>query len=225
VDLPEGLLHDLLQLSSYGELDDEDDVGASLGSLVESVQTAVPSFRGLHLRILNHGHPISLSTFLPLQDGDSIKTSLRVRLAALGQEFDGESHVVFYAATPGAFVDLAADFGYALDIPIVIASPPARSGDGTDGDGQHDHDQADGHRQHQPAHRDGHRPIVLDADLPPTSTMSGFDGLDQLSMVNQALGILIDQGHHPNQAHETLRRRAAEAGVEPHVYAARLLRR
>ena len=55
--------------------------------------------------------------------------------------------------------------------------------------------------------------------------MSALDGLDELSMVNRAVGILIDQGHHPNEAHATLRRQVAEAGVEPHLYGARLLRR
>jgi hypothetical protein len=57
------------------------------------------------------------------------------------------------------------------------------------------------------------------------ATMSALDGLDELSMVNRAVGILIDQGHHPNEAHATLRRQVAEAGVEPHLYGARLLRR
>jgi hypothetical protein len=47
---------------------------------------------------------------------------------------------------------------------------------------------------------------VLDADLPPPTTMSGLIGLDELSTVNRAVGILVDQGHHPNQAHATLRR-------------------
>jgi hypothetical protein len=54
-------------------------------------------------------------------------------------------------------------------------------------------------RQHHPAHRDGHQLIALDADLPPPTTMSGHDGLDELSMVNQGVGILIDQGHYPQQ--------------------------
>ena len=43
-------------------------------------------------------------------------------------------------------------------------------------------------------------------------------------MVERAIGIMIDHGHHPDHAHATLRRQAADAGVEPHLYAARLLR-
>ena len=82
-----------------------------------------------------------------------------------------------------------------------------------------------GDRQHNPARRDGHQRIVLDADLPPPNTTSGLSGLDELSMVNRAVGILINEGHHPNHAHTPLGRSAAEAGVEPHSYPARLLRR
>jgi hypothetical protein len=45
--------------------------------------------------------------------------------------------------------------------------------------------------------------------------MSGFDGINELSVVNRAAGTLIDQGHYPSEAHEVLRRQAMEAGVEP----------
>ena len=36
--------------------------------------------------------------------------------------------------------------------------------------------------------------------------------------------MLIQQGHDIEEAHHLLRREAAAAGVEPHVYAARILR-
>ena len=68
-------------------------------------------------------------------------------------------------------------------------------------------------------------PIALDADLPPPTLVSGLTGLDELATINRAVGLLIDQGHHPVQAHATLQRHAAGAGIAPHVYAARLLRR
>lgn len=104
---------------------------------------------------------------------------------------------------------MAADFAYALDTP----GDPGRTADRSDGDGRHGPDRCN--RQ---------RAIVLDADLPPTTTMSGLVGLDQLSTVERALGIMIDHGHHPDHADATLRREAGAAGVEPHIYAARLLR-
>jgi hypothetical protein len=220
VDFSTVLLRDLLHLSSSIGLDD-DALGAPLVALVEGLRTAVPSYRGLHLTIVNNGHPISLTAFLPPQDDASIKTSLRVGFEALGPGFDGR--VVFYAATPGAFVDMAADFEYALDTPTTTPSHPAKSDDSSVGDGQHSRSLRDGDG-HGLDRCDGHRPIVLDADLPPPTTMSAIAGLDELSMVERAVGIMIDHGHHPDHAHATLRRHAAAAGVEPHIYAARLLR-
>jgi hypothetical protein len=220
VDFPTVLLRDLLDLSSSIGLDD-DALGAPLATLVEGLRTAVPSYRGLHLTIVNNSHPISLTAFLPSQDDASIKTSLRVGFEALGPGFDGR--VVFYAATPGAFVDMAADFEYALDTPTTTPSHPAKSDDSSNGDGQHSRSLRDGDG-HGLDRCDGHRPIVLDADLPPPTTMSEIAGLDELSMIERAVGIMIDHGHHPDHAHDTLRRHAAVAGVEPHIYAARLLR-
>jgi hypothetical protein len=47
----------------------------------------------------------------------------------------------------------------------------------------------------------------------------------ELTVLNRAIGMLMAQGHGIEQAHQVLRREAAAAGVEPHVYAARVLRR
>jgi hypothetical protein len=223
VDFPTVLLRDLLQLSSSVGLDD-DALTTPLVSLVEGLQTAVPSYRGLHLTIVDSGHPVSLTAFLPVQDGDSINTSLRVAFAALGPGFDRESGVVFYAATPGAFVDLAADFGYALDTSIATTDIAPGSADSTGGEGRHSHRQRDGDRQYGPGRRDGERLIVLDADLPPPTTRSELVGLGARSTLDRAVGVMIDHGHDPDRAHATLRRHAAAVGLEPHVYAARLLR-
>ena len=223
MDFPTVLLRDLLQLSSSVGLHD-DALAAPLVSLVEGLQAAVPSYRGLHLTIVDINHPVSLTAFLPVQDVDSINTSLRVGFAALGPGFDGESRIVFYAATPGALVDLAADFGYALDTPVVTTGIPPESADSTDGAGRHSHGQRDDDRQHGPGRR-GDRLIVLDADVPPTTTRSGIIGLDERSTIDRAVGVMIDHGHNPDRAHATLRRQAAAGGVEPHIYAAGLLLR
>ena len=222
MDLPTVLLRDLLQLTSSVGLDD-DALSGPLVTLMEDLQAAVPSFRGLHLTIVDNSHPVSLTAFLPVHDVDSITTSLRVGFAALGPEFDGESRVVFYAATPGAFVDLAADFGYALDTPVVPTALPPGSADSADGTG-HSHSQHDGDTQHCPGRIEGDRLIVLDADLPPTTTRSRLIGLDDRSTIDRAVGVMIDHGHHPDRAPATLRGQAAAAGVEPHIHAARLLR-
>lgn len=68
-------------------------------------------------------------------------------------------------------------------------------------------------------------PTVLDADLPPRTVVSGLTGLSEMSTINRAVGMLIEQGHHPDVAHATLVRDAGAAGVDTHIYAARLLRR
>jgi hypothetical protein len=44
-------------------------------------------------------------------------------------------------------------------------------------------------------------------------------------LLNRAIGMLVDQGHEIEQAHQQLRRDAAAAGVKPHIYAARIIRR
>jgi hypothetical protein len=223
VDLPTVLLRDLMQLSSHLDLDD-DALTGPLVSLVESLQAAVPSYRALHLTIVDIDRPVSLTALMPHHDIDSITTSLRIGFAALGPGFDSRSRVVFYAATPGAFVDLAADFSYALDTPGSRIGTPIGSTDRT-GPRRNSPDQPDGDRVRDPACRDGDGLMVLDADLPLPTAMSGLVGLDELSMINRAVGILIDQGHHPNRAHAALLSGAVAAGVSPPIYAARLLRR
>ena len=90
VDLPTALLRDLLQLSSSVGLDD-DALAAPLVSLVEGLQTAVPSYCALHLTVVDIDHPVTLTAFVPPQDVESITTSLRVGFAALGPGFDARA--------------------------------------------------------------------------------------------------------------------------------------
>ena len=212
MDFPTALLRDLLHLSSSVELD-EDELGARLAALVTALRAAVASYRGMYLTVVEGDQPVSLSAFHSTEDG-AITTSLRLPFAALAPGFQVGSRVVFYAARPGAFVDLAADLGHALHAPIIFDGPRPRLTESPEGDGQH----GDGHR-------DGDMSIVLDADLPPATLVSRLTGLDDASTINRAVGMLIDQGHHPDEAHATLHRHAVTARVEPHIYAARLLRR
>ncbi|HZM67992.1 MAG TPA: hypothetical protein VFC16_17005 [Nakamurella sp.] len=56
--------------------------------------------------------------------------------------------------------------------------------------------------------------VVLDGHLPDTSDPSqrpGITGLTELSVVNQAIGVLITRGHAPAEALAELRRRAADS--------------
>jgi hypothetical protein len=196
---------------------DHDALHAPLIALIADLWAAIPSYRGLYLTIVENDYPVSLAAFPSTEDGESITTSLRIPFAALGPGVDTESRVVFYAATPGAFVDLAADLGHALQTPTSTADQLPCLTRGSEENGQNEEGQ-------RGPHADGLRPIALDVDLPPPTLVSGLSGVDELAEINRAVGILIDQGHHPDQAHAVLRRQAAGAGVQPHIYAARLLR-
>jgi hypothetical protein len=56
-------------------------------------------------------------------------------------------------------------------------------------------------------------PPVLDAHLPAAGSDPGdIRGLTALSDLNQAVGVLVEDGHTPHDAHTELRRRAHRAG-------------
>jgi hypothetical protein len=160
------------------------------------------------MKLVENQLPVTLTAFT---DGHDIPvgTSLRLPLDLVSPVVDPASRVIFFAVIPGAFTDLAADLSYALGgIPVDQASPAV---DGVDQRGMRGNDQR--------------RVIELDADLPPLSRVSELTCLAELTVLNRAIGTLVDQGHDIEQAHQLLRRDAAAAGVEPHVYAARILRR
>jgi hypothetical protein len=186
----------------------DDALDASLAAFTADVEAAVPSYLGMQLTILQNGYPVTLTRITPHR---TATTSLRIPLTVFGPRFDLDSRVTLYATTAGAFVDLAADLSYALHVPTSTdRSTDAGSSEGDD-------------RRH--GQIDGNRRITLDADVPPNPPFSGVSGLSELSAINRAIGVLIGQGHHPDHAGHTLRRRAFRQGLEPHSYAARLLRR
>jgi hypothetical protein len=180
-------------------------VDASLAALVVDLEVAVPSYCGLRLTITQNGFPIVLTSFAELEA--PVGTSLRLQLSLVDPAFEVGSQVVFYARSPGAFVDLAADLSYVLGDAHTMGRERSENHRGN-GFGQ-----VDGHR----------RSIELDADLPPTTRVSGLSGLAGLSTINRDVGVMIARGHHPDNAHETLRQHAASSGLEPHAWAIRLL--
>ena len=198
MDLPRDLvahLRDLVESVGAG-----DTLSGPLAALVEDLRTAVSSYQGLRLTLVLDGWPVTLTAFDYI-DGQRPAASLRLALSELGPGFDPQSWIVFYAGTPGAFVDLAADLDY-----LHRAREPGSHPSGVDGD------------------RDGHRPAVrLDVDLPPVSVVSGFSGLIEYATINRAVGVLIDRGHRPDHAHAVLRRAAAADGLALPDYAAHLL--
>jgi hypothetical protein len=206
VDLPAALLahvHDLTV--SIGQ--DDQDLGDTVAALTTALRATATSYCGLQLTIVENQWPVTLIAFT---DGHDLPvgTSLRLPLA-LVSGVDGDSRIVFFAGTPGAFTDLAADLSYALGgIAVEQRSSAANNanhrGTGVDG---------------------GLKPIQLDADLPPLSRVSGLTGLAEQTVLNRAIGVLIQQGQDLEQAHQLLRREAAAAGIQPHIYAAQILRR
>jgi hypothetical protein len=172
-------------------------LGELLDALIRELATSVLSYRGLQVTISSNGFPLVLTALADDGQDGAVATSLRVPLALLDSGFAAESWIVFYAGTPGAFVDLAADLAFAF-----------RAGRTTE--------LADGSAWHA---------IQLDADPPPRTRGFGMSGLTELSTINRAVGVMIGRGQHPDHAHATLRRDAARVGMEPHVWAAQLLSR
>jgi hypothetical protein len=114
VDIPLRLVAHLSELTDA--LDEPGgDLEAMLSVLLDDLTAAIPSFLGLTMTIGTDGHDgadVSL-TLLPVGSVDAVGTSLLVPLDAV----DGaasDATVIFYAAHPGAFVDLAADTELAL---------------------------------------------------------------------------------------------------------------
>ena len=91
------------------------DLETGLRAFAANVKRAVASYMGLRMTIVLHSHDVSFS----VHDDASIPpaTSLRIPLAAVTPTH-AASTLLLYAATPGAFVDLAADLSFALGIDL-----------------------------------------------------------------------------------------------------------
>jgi hypothetical protein len=91
------------------------DLETGLRAFAANVKRAVASYMGLRMTIVLHSHDVSFS----VHDDASIPsaTSLLIPLAAVTPTH-AASTLLLYAATPGAFVDLAADLSFALGIDL-----------------------------------------------------------------------------------------------------------
>lgn len=90
------------------------DLEHGLQALTVDVKLAVASYTGMTMTIALDGHDVTFT----VRDGPPSQvaaTSLLIPLAALPTT-DTASTLLLYAATPGAFVDLAADLSYALRV-------------------------------------------------------------------------------------------------------------
>jgi hypothetical protein len=99
-----------LGLLSLAVQDADDDLATRLQSFDADLRGAVSSYLGLTVTIALDEHEIAFSMN---EHADEIRTSLRIPLTAVAGNDVGSS-VVLYAAVAGAFVDLAADIGFAL---------------------------------------------------------------------------------------------------------------
>ena len=207
MDIPTALFNQLAQFANSVGFDAEI-LHLPLTNLVADMRAVIPSYRGLQVTILFSDQPVTLTELIPQQTDGAVTTSLRVPLSLLGPGHDEGSRIIFYASTPGAFVDLAADLGYVLKAAVRT-------------------DHLDGDRAASDAAPYAELPIslVLDGDLSPDLADSGLTGLPELSSINRALGILIDRGHNAGDAYDILLLEATAAGVATHVFAARMLMR
>ena len=190
-------LHTLL--SSLGV--DDDSTAAALTGLTDELKRAVPSFLGLQLVLIQHSHPVTLTAFEPdVRPGD-ITTSLRLPLSLLGVTASNDaSAVTFHASTPGAFVDLAADLSYALERPHATSGNSGRT-----------------------PHR-ANATLTLDDPVQPTTVVSGLVGVNGLSTISRAIGMLMGNRHLLDAAHTELARQAAVAGITMLACATELIR-
>ena len=125
MDLPTALDHHLSEIVD-GLENDEDSLIDALAALVTELRAAVSLYLGFRLCLVLDGWPVTLTAF-PASDGPAPVTSMRLDLAGFGGGVDPADRIVFYAGTPGTFVDLAADYAYLHDLSSValdVELPP-----------------------------------------------------------------------------------------------------
>lgn len=206
VEMSTGLIRHLQLLLDVDDVDDQWLLSDSLGALDVTMQTVVSSYLGLRIMLVDHGHPVRLTTFRSDADRHDIAASLELPLAAL-LPADPVSTIIFYAGAAGAFVDLAADLTHALGLP----SPTAPDAD---------QDQVLEGQDRPILDR-----IALDYPAAPGTLTAGVSGLREQAMINQAVGAMIEDGYSLGQAHDELQSEAAARHLDLPVYAATVLHR
>jgi hypothetical protein len=88
------------------------DLAVQLQQLGDSCALAVGSYLGISITLVVDEVPVTVTILEDFLDPSEIGTSLMIPLTVLGDHGPG-SQIVLYAATAGAFVDLAADLSYA----------------------------------------------------------------------------------------------------------------
>lgn len=113
MEIPAVLCSDLAILSAA--LNDNTDIESSLDALLLDLQIAVKSFLGLIVTLVIDGYPAIFNALPDAADRPPIGATIRLPLPVVSGAEPG-SNIVVFAATPGAFIDLAADLSYALHV-------------------------------------------------------------------------------------------------------------
>jgi hypothetical protein len=149
--------------------------------LAATVRESVSSFVGVQMTVVVDDYPFTVTSLdegtEPARIGASVAITLGTGRGAPTASGTTRSNVVFYAATPGAFVDLAAD---------------AARQDPTPG------------------------AVILDVHLDDPDgahPVSGSTGFSEISIINQALGVIMGGGRTLEQARVALDARAAGTGA------------
>ena len=188
MELSAGLAADLARLTDA--LDDPvTDLADLVGSVHDAFVVAVPSALGVAFTIQTspdltiRSSPAELTVSTLDGAATAVATSLQVPLGSW-TDLEPGSAVIFYAATTGALVDLAADLGWLLNL---------RSD------------------------------VVLDGHLP-AQQPEAESGLAELSVIQQALGVLIERGMTPEAGRNELEHLARESGTTVHAMSAQVIR-
>jgi hypothetical protein len=113
VDTCESLAADLAVLTDA--IGDPDiDLDTERRAFIAATKLAIASYLGMSMTMAVDGHEVSIT--VDERGATPIATSLLIPLPAVSSA-EGGSTLTLYAATPGAFVDLAADLSYALGLP------------------------------------------------------------------------------------------------------------
>jgi hypothetical protein len=94
------------------------DVADSLRRLTAAVTVAIPTFLGLTVTVVGSNPAFAFTAFVDGVGAVDVGTSLRLALPGVDACLLSPVVVVFYAGSPGTFVDLAADLAFLTDRPL-----------------------------------------------------------------------------------------------------------
>ncbi len=113
MEIPTDLAADLKEFTATSATNG-DGLTETLQSWMTQTKRAVSSLLGVSITIHRQGHGVTLSSLSERAHPCGIKTSLRLPLETLAGNVYGVA--VFFAAVPGAFVDLDADLRHVLNL-------------------------------------------------------------------------------------------------------------